>query len=180
MKVRMLLVGAIVLLLAADTPKESEVPELNKKVLEFAQASLGKKIGDGECATLAVRALREAGAQRFSISREGDYVWGKLVRTIKPGNNAASEVLPGDIVQLRNALLVGKIGSDTVEYTYPKHTAIVAAVKDDGKIVELLHQNIGAVGARDEDRRKVQRTTLRFGDLKKGTAKIYRPQPPSP
>ena len=91
----------------------------------------------------------------------------------------AGEVLPGDIVQLRDAVLVGKIGGDTFEYVYPLHTAIVAAVKNEGKVVELLHQNVGAFNARDEDRRKVQRTTLRFGDLKKGTAKIYRPQPPS-
>lgn len=179
MKSRMFSVGAIVLLLAADAPKEPEAPELNKKVLEFARASLGEKIGDGECATLAARALREAGARRFVITREGEYIWGKLVRTVKPGENVTGEVLPGDIVQLRGALLTGKIGSDTFEHTYPQHTAIVAAVKDDGKVVELLHQNTGAFNARDEERRKVQRSTLRFGDLKKGTAKIYRPQPPS-
>jgi len=37
MKVRILLMPAMVLLLAADDPKEPEVPELNRKVLEFAR-----------------------------------------------------------------------------------------------------------------------------------------------
>lgn len=179
MKLRLLSVGAILLLLAADTPKEPEVPELNRKVLEFARASLGKKIGDGECATLALRALREAEARGLGISREGEYVWGKLVRTVKPDANVPGEVLPGDIVQFRNAVLEGKIKGETFESVYPLHTAIIAAVKEDGKVVELLHQNTGDFNARDEDRRKVQRTVLRFDDLKKGTAKIYRPQPRS-
>src|SRR5436305_3569285 len=35
----------------------SEPPELNAKVVEFARAHLGKKVGDGSCLTLAVAAL---------------------------------------------------------------------------------------------------------------------------
>jgi hypothetical protein len=177
MKVRILLVPAMVLLLAAGDPKEPDVPELNRKVLEFARNNLGKKVGDGECATLAARALRKAEARRSSTSRDGGYVWGKLVRTVTPGTHLTGDVLPGDILQLRGAVFAGKAGGNTYEFTYALHTAIVAAVKDDGKVVKVLHQNAGDFAAPDAERRKVQRTTLRFDELKKGSVKIYRPLP---
>ncbi len=61
MKLRALSMVALVLLLGADAPKKAEIPELNKKVLQFAKDHLGKKVGDGECAVLAVQALQSAG-----------------------------------------------------------------------------------------------------------------------
>jgi hypothetical protein len=178
MKVRVLSAAAVVVLLAADAPKEAEVPELNKKVLEFARDKLGEKVGDGECATLVAQAFRAAGAKGLAMV-EGEYVWGKLVRAVTPKSNMAGEVLPGDVLQFRDAVLVGRVGGGTMESTYSHHTAIVAAVKDGGRVVEVLHQNYGDFRSGDEERRKVQRTTLRFSDLKKGSVKIYRPQPRS-
>lgn len=175
MQVRVLSMLAILLLFGADTPKEAEVPDLNKQVLAFARDKLGKKVGDGECATLAVQALRSAKARGWSRRGADDYVWGKLVRTVEPKKNLAGDVLPGDILQFKDAFLSSKVGRDTTEFAYPQHTSIVAAVKDDGKVVEVLHQNVGDFDAADAERRKVQRGTLRFADLKKGTVKIYRP-----
>jgi hypothetical protein len=177
MKLRILLAPAMILLLAADDPKKPEIPELNRKVLEYARDNLGKKIGDGECATLAARALHKAEARRWSISRPGEYVWGKLVRTVTADTNLTGDVLPGDILQFREAVFAGKAGKNTFEFTYPLHTAIVEAVKDDGKVIEVLHQNAGDFAAPDTERRKVQRTTMRFVELKKGSVKIYRPLP---
>jgi hypothetical protein len=177
MKRHRLLVLTTVFLLAADAPKEAETPELNKKVVTFARERLGEKVGDGECAILAVQALRHAGAQGLAFAEDGSYVWGKLVRTVTPGANLTGEVLPGDILQFRDAVLAGRVGDSTFEASYPHHTSIVEAVKADGKVVELLHQNFGEVRAKDGDRRKVQRTTLSFEDLKKGSVKIYRPVP---
>jgi hypothetical protein len=178
MKPRILLLPAMVLLLAADDSKKPDIPELNKKVLEFARDNLGKKVGDGECATLAALALRKAEARRWSTSRTGEYVWGKLVRTVADGTNLTGDVLPGDILQFRGVVFAGRAGGRTFESTYPLHTAIVAAVKNDGKVVEVLHQNAGNFAAPAAERRKVQRTTLRFAELKKGSVKIYRPLPP--
>jgi hypothetical protein len=177
MKIQIISVLSLSLLLAAAASKEPEVPELNKKVLAFARDNLGKKVGDGECATLAVQALRAAEARPWSTGREGEYLWGKLVRTVEPKKNLGGDVLPGDILQFRDATLMSKKGRTTTESSYPHHTALVETVKDDGKVVELLHQNAGAAGANDEERRKVQRTILHFGDLKKGAIKIYRPEP---
>ncbi len=177
MKVRILLLTGMVLLLAADDPKKPEVPELNRKVLEYVRDNLGKKVGDGECATLAARALHKAEARDCSTSRSGEYIWGKLVRTVTSGTNVTGNVLPGDILQLREVVFAGRKGKTTYESSYPLHTAIVAAVKGDGKVVEVLHQNAGAFTAPDAERRKVQRVTMRFDELKKGSIKIYRPLP---
>src|SRR6185437_1225992 len=173
---RLFSVLALVLLLAADAPKKGAVPELNQKVLEFCQTNLGKKVGDGECAALAMRALRTAGAERSSYSTRGrEYGWGKLVRTVTAGTNLTGEVLPGDILQFRHAVFKGKVGRDIVESFYPHHTAIVATVKNDGRDLEILQQNVGGDGKSDEERRLVQRSRLRFGELQKGGwVKIYR------
>jgi hypothetical protein len=178
MKMRMFILVALIFVIAADAPREPAVPSWNKKVLKFARDNLGKKVGDGECATLALRALEEAKAQRFYISSEKEYIWGKLIRTVTPGKNLTGDVLPGDILQFRDAVLVHKVGRMTSEANYPHHTSLVEAVKDDGKTLELLHQNAGAFDASPEVRRKVQRGTLHLTDLKKGSIKIYRPQPP--
>jgi hypothetical protein len=177
MRRRLFSAAVVALLLAADAPKEPEVPELNKKVLAFARDQLGKKVGDGECATLATAALRAAGARGLSRSDGGEYIWGELVRTVTPRTNLMGEVRPGDLLQFRDVVMTGRVGRDTVESSYPHHTAIVTAVKNDGKVLEILHQNAGGAGADDEQRRKVQQATLRLSDLKQGSVKIYRPLP---
>jgi hypothetical protein len=169
----------IVLLLGADAAKQPAIPEVNKKVLQFCEANLGKKVGDGECASLATHALRKAEVKPSSYSiRTADYVWGKLVRTVTAGTNLTGAVLPGDILQFHDATFKGKVGETTVGATFPHHTAIVAAVKNKGKVLEILHQNSGGAGKSDEERRRVQRGTLRFEHLQKGGwVKIYRPGP---
>ncbi len=177
MRVRVLSVLSAVLLLGADTSKGPAVPEVNKKVLAFVEAQLGKQVGDGECATLVVRALQAADVPPSSYSFRGrEYVWGELVRTVTAGTNLTGPALPGDILQFRDAIFKGRTRRGTYEAGYPHHTAIVAAVKNDGKVLEILHQNVG--GPDDKEGRVVQRATLRFDDLQKGGwVKIYRPQP---
>jgi hypothetical protein len=163
--------------LGFDTAKEPDVPEVNAKVLEFCRANLGKKIGDGECTSLAAAALRQAKAKR-STTRDKEYVWGKLVRTVTAKTNLTGDVLPGDVLQFRDAHFKKKIEGGTIEATYPQHTAIVAAVKDEGKVVEVLHQNVGDSRQTDRERRTVQRATIHFNQLQKGGwVKIYRPVP---
>jgi hypothetical protein len=76
---------------------QAKVPALNAKVIEFAQAQRGKKVGDGSCLTLAVKALEHAGAVRYPLSRaDGDYVWGRRIEQFR-------DALPGDILQFRDA-----------------------------------------------------------------------------
>ena len=47
-----------------DLIKDKELPAVNEQVLKFAEASLGKQVGNGECWTLADQALASAKAKR--------------------------------------------------------------------------------------------------------------------
>jgi hypothetical protein len=154
--------------------KTPELPPLNKKVLEYAREHLGKKVGNGQCTALADDALKAAGA-RGSSHREpnADYTWGRRVESFK-------KVLPGDVLQFRSAVFEGKraLGSGQTlswRYEYPHHTAIVAEVRDKGRSVILLHQNVGPPGASEEKKQVVQQDTIRADSLKSGSVWIYRP-----
>jgi hypothetical protein len=105
------------------------------------------------------------------------------VRTVTAGTNLTGDVLPGDVLQFQSAVLKQEVempggGRGTVEAVYPMHTAIVALVKGDGAVLEILHQNAGGADKDDAERRKVQRGMVRLADLQKGgSVKIYRPVP---
>jgi hypothetical protein len=167
-----LLVPLLAALVAAGDP----TPSPNPAILKFARDSLGKTIGDGECTSLALAALRQAGARGPADSGDGsgDYAWGRLVATWTPADHPTAAVRPGDIVQFRDVKLVtvsrsrGAIRTETA--TYPHHTAIVAAVA--GPVVKVIHQNVGRTEAR---KRLVQAGMLRLENLKSGTMWVYRP-----
>src|SRR5262249_30866524 len=72
----------------ADDPKS--LPPLNRKVLQFARDNLGKKVGNGECATLAVEALAAAGARLPTPEESLVRAWSRRLR-------AEEKPLPGDI-----------------------------------------------------------------------------------
>ncbi|MFO0910448.1 MAG: hypothetical protein U0794_19240 [Isosphaeraceae bacterium] len=151
-----------------------EVPPLNTRVLTFARKQIGRAVGDGECTTLAVEALKEAGARRFPWVPTGDYVWGREVASFR-------EALPGDIVQFRDAVFAGRrplsgMRWQTWRYEYPHHTAIVAEVREAGNVVVLLHQNVGTARARADAKRVVQQGLIRPTSLQPGgRVWIYRP-----
>ncbi len=168
-----LLVASAGTLLAAAA--EDEIPEMNRQVAAFARAHVGQKVGDGECTSLAVAALKSAGAKGRPLNRgDGDYVWGRAVDSFR-------EALPGDIVQFRDAVFSGKryVTSRrwvSWHYEYPHHTAVVASIRERGKVVALWHQNVGTTDTKDADRKLVTETTLRTESLKKGgKVWIYRP-----
>lgn len=189
-RTRALVAAAVALLVAAGAGAEParpegkargvapEVPELNRKVVEFARDQVGKQVGDGECTGLVVEALRHAGARRFrSTGRDGDYVWGRPVASF-------AEALPGDVLQFRDAVFRGKTRLPgrrvlTWHQEYPHHTAVVDAVRDGGKLLTLLHQNVGRGDAPDAEKRRVRHDTLRPSALQSGGhVWIYRPVAP--
>jgi myosin tail region-interacting protein MTI1 len=140
---------------AAD---EKKLPELNDKVLKFAEASVGKQIGNGECWTLADEALAEAGARRPGRDGWGVYVFGRELK-------ADEAVLPGDIVQFTEARFESKGGMFA---EIPQHTAVVT--KREGGKLSILHQNWNKST-------KVAKLDLDLAELKKGTVTFFRPQP---
>ncbi|WP_422928804.1 hypothetical protein [Singulisphaera sp. PoT] len=171
--------GLVALLLGGSAPgvarDQAPLPPLNQKVLDFSKDHLGKKVGDGSCVTLAVKALAEAGAYQFPLSRrDGDYVWGEPVASFR-------DALPGDILQFRDAVFQGKKRYrggrwETWHHSYPHHTAVVSKVSDEGKTVLILHQNIGRAETDDEAKKTVKEWTLKPDSLQKGGwVRIYRP-----
>jgi hypothetical protein len=169
---------------AADPKQKSKkkpapLPELNRKVVEFAREHLGKTIGSGECNTLAVAALREAGATipMQDPESKGDFAWGRLVATLTTDDHRANDVLPGDILQFRDVRVFTSTirggAIHTNDRTYPHHTAVVFSVS--GRNLRILHSNVDRPKASDEKKRVVQEDPLLLDDMKRGTIWVYRP-----
>ena len=79
---------------AAGLSEIQKVKEAQQKIVGYAELNLGKKVGNGECWTLADVAYKFA-----KIIRPGrdQRVWGRLVDWEK------EELLPGDILELQAA-----------------------------------------------------------------------------
>lgn len=175
-----ILSGVLFLLGATTGLAAPPEPAANPKVIAFAKNNMTKQVGDGECAALAVEALKAAGAKPFrswkDSPNDGDYVWGELVYGLKIQDGIRTEdtaigTAPqaGDVIQYRNAEFAGKTANGG-KYTQkmPHHTAIVLSVKDNGKTIVVLEQNSGG-------RKTVGEGTIRLGDLQSGWLKVYRP-----
>lgn len=175
-----LLVGMIVLAertQAGDRP--ADLPPLNARVAKFARAHLGEPVGDGICITLAVEALRDAGGKQFPLTdRSGDYIWGDLVPDLRT-------VLPGDILQFRDAVFsgsryAGQHRRESWRDTYPHHTAIVAGTAENGRLISIYHQNVAVRGDDPDKIGQVRTALLRMNSLQKGgQIRAYRPVPAS-
>ena len=166
---------AAVLLLSTGAPAPPPLPELNGKVVAYARANLGKVVGDGSCATLAIEALREAGARSDPfVEGDGELAWGQPVESFKEG-------LPGDILQFHDAVFHGRKATSrrrwiTWHHEYPHHTAIVSRVSEGGNVVTVVHQNVTIHEKDGKDEKNVLEGPLRIDSLQKGGwVRIYRP-----
>ncbi len=155
------------------------LPPLNARVEAFARSNLGKPVGDGICITLAVEALRSAGAKAFPFDPGGDFIWGEPVDDYK-------DVLPGDILQFRDAVFrgtrtIGRNRRERWHHDYPHHTAIVARVDQGGKLIAIYQQNVSLQGRDEAEKGNVREAVLRMDSLQKGgRVKAYRPVAPDP
>jgi hypothetical protein len=146
--------------------------DLNTQVLNYAKNHLGVRVGDGQCATLAVEAVKAAGGKPFSqlgpTGSNANYVWGRKITTLTPSSGSLSAIKPGDIIQFRDVSFKkvtkvtypnGAWTQNSSTQTYGHHTAIVEGVNS--KFIYLLQQNVGASGkANDPSHTKVQRGTI--------------------
>jgi len=170
-----------------------EPPGMGDRVVAFCKQHKGKRVGNGECTSLAAAALRAAGAKmhgwgdskggeprRGDNGRETDFNWGELIYVLErdgtkfKATGQIKDVRPGDIIQFSNVELEGAI-DDYSSYTLRArhHTAIVSAVQDDGMAIKLYHQNSNGV-------KRVTATSLRLSDLQQGRFSIYHPIPRTP
>jgi hypothetical protein len=154
---------------------DADVPPLNARVVRFCEDRLGKKVGNGECATLARRALEAAGATIPAAEPkpdpsldDDDYVWGRLL-------DAEEEILPGDVMQFREVKLerVGP-GNARWSWSYPHHTAVVGAVLGK-RHLRVLHQNVGGPDVSDDERRRVRAEELDLEEMTQGQVWFFRP-----
>ncbi|MDA1015846.1 MAG: hypothetical protein O3A00_15495 [Planctomycetota bacterium] len=127
-----------------------DIGRLNKKVVEFCVANLGKQVGNGECWTLANEALIYAKAKPA--------VWYTFGRQI-----GLDEVIPGDILQFETARFDEANSYATMGA--PNHTAVVYSVQ--GKNIFILQQNFG--------KRIVTTYKINFDNMTQGKAWAYRP-----
>ncbi len=130
----------------------SELPTVNKKVIEYTQSQKGKKVDRGECWDLARFALDYADAQW-----ERPYSFGSKYNYKKGG------ILPGDVIQFEKVSFKWDLGAMSI----PHHTAIVMENRGSGKIL-IAHQNFAGS-------KKVQFTELNLNYHKKGTLDFYHP-----
>jgi len=136
----------------------ADAPELNKKVIEFVNASLGKKVANGECWDVAAEALKKVGAKW-----DGDYKFGKEVDYKKVC------IYPGDIVQFEGVELKYNIEDVSYIEKLAHHTAIIYSVKSKGDFI-IADQNTRHSG------KKVATHAFDVKTVTKGKFIIYRPQ----
>lgn len=133
--------------------------DLSDRIMRFVKKHMGKQVGDGECASLAVAALEESGAQ----PNDG-YVFG---RELAPGERW----FLGDIVQFTQCVFrepTPKGGARIIRAGEPNHTAIFYGLKNGSAL--LAQQNYNNI-------KKVEVFPLDFRSIVSGSYRIYRPIP---
>jgi hypothetical protein len=145
---------------------------LGAEIVAYARSKMGQKVGNGECTSLAVEALRQCDARRPDPVQG---IWGDEVRSLR-------DLQPGDILQFENAVFVKQhVREDgallTYTSSYPHHTAIVARVRKRGPkpVLIILHQNAGPEGGDEKEFKVVHEWTLEMATQRGGTVKAYRP-----
>lgn len=140
---------------------QENIPELNKRIIEYVESVIDKQVDRGECWDLAYQALN-----RFNAEWDGKFQYGKLI------NPKREAVLPGDIIQFKNVKIKYQITNTTYSEFMKQHTAIVYKVKRKN-VFTIAHQNTEFSG------RKVGLSDLNLDHVVKGDIKIYRPVPKS-
>jgi hypothetical protein len=161
---------AVVLPTIVASLATSSTATIGEKVVAYCEEHLGQTVGNGECAGLATQALRAAGAQaraRRDFPAKGDYVWGRQVCLFEgtpdglKEQGTLSDVQAGDILQYRDVRF-GKKGHAS------HHTAVVASVDVNRKVIKIFQQNSGG-------QRFVTMGQPHLKTLAAGWIRVYRP-----
>jgi len=153
----------VLLLVSAYVPIQKhcgETPDINKLIVTFVKANVGKKVGRGECWDLAAQALNQTGALW-----DGAYVFGRRIDLNKEC------VYPGDIIQFENVQVQYTKLNAVYREMMDHHTAIVFSV-DENKNMVLAEQNTSDGG------KKVRLSEFIPGNVRTGQVHVYRPVAP--
>ena len=143
---------------------QTDIPDVNNRVLSYVKTVIGSTVGRGECWDLADQALTFADAQFDKTSQSTIYTFGKLY------NPEKEKILPGDIIQFENVMVSYKDGNMIFNENFKHHTAIVYEVKENGSL-QLAHQNTSFGG------RKVALSEYNSDNVKNGKLLFYHPIP---
>ena len=137
------------------------IPELNKKIIEFVSSKINRRVGRGYCWDLAAVPLN-----LIDANWDGKRKFGRKV------DYKEECIFPGDIIQLKGIRLKYR-DNKGVRYTeiMRNHTAIIYEVKGRHGFV-LAHQN--TQGGKPSGK-KVSLGKFEFKNITKGKFIIYRP-----
>lgn len=136
----------------ADAAAKQRAAEIPIKMAAYCKQQLGKKVGNGECWTLANEAFKACGLKRPGKDIR---VWGRLLDLNK------EKMQPGDIVEYRSA----KFSDGST--TGPEHTAVV--VKGGKRKATIAEQNWGG-------NKTVREKEFHVDMLVAGKIMVYRPE----
>lgn len=145
-------------------PNQEELKRWREKygeaLAKWCEGKMGKKVGDGECWTLAANGLQAVGAMRSVGFTHGALIFSQ---------SAASEVRSrearvgrGDVIQFNTAVFRSKDGRRTTNAGSPGHTSIVTGVV--GNALHVVECNVG--GSKDVKRGHYELEDLVSGDIK--------------
>jgi len=156
----------LLLLILASIPLcvngQSEIPEVNSRVVTYVKTVIGSTVGRGECWDLADQALTSANAQFDKTSPSNIYIFGQQYDPEK------EKILPGDIIQFENVMVSYQDGNRIFTENYKHHTAIVYRVEENNSL-QLAHQNTSFGG------RKVAVSDFNKENIKKGKLIFFHP-----
>jgi hypothetical protein len=136
---------------------QTNIPELNKEIINYVESVMGTQVDRGECWDLANQALTRIGADW-----DLEYKYGKKIDPNK------DRIFPGDLIQFENVKVKYTKGNTTYTEMMEHHTAIVYKVLGKG-VYELAHQNTEFSG------RKVGLSKLDINTVVQGKMMFYRP-----
>src|SRR5437588_425038 len=82
--------------------EDDAIPPINAKVLQYCNDHMGQKVGNGQCAGLAVQAIDAAGGRGRDkpYPAWNDYVWGREVCFIE-GTESGTKVSSGSLSDVK-------------------------------------------------------------------------------
>lgn len=152
MKLKKIVPALLFVFTMAFQMNAQNIPDFNKKIIEYVNSVMGKKVDRGECWDLVAKAMNYSEAKWTPPTD-----FGKIL------NYEKDEVMEGDIIFFNKVT----IKFENAIQNYPHHYAVIYKVLEKGKY-QIAEQNNNGI-------KKVVISDLYIKYKTKGTIKIYRP-----
>ncbi len=147
-----------------------------ERLAAWCERQMGKKVGNGECWTLANDGLKavaeecKARGEEPCMASQSLAHGAQVYSFVSPNPPSHPSVLDagvrrGDLIQFWTARFENEHGWKTAGM--PDHTSVVVNVRSDG-VMEVLEQNVGGV-------KIVKKGEYDLGTLTEGEVRVFRP-----